>query len=193
MLLILPEDGGQDEKEGYLISMAEQKRYSIPIPLKTNVSLIGMPSCGKTSLGQRLARKFDMHWAELDVPGYNKPLDGRIIQKEFLRQEEESLLGAKGTNTVFSCGGSSIYSRRGMCHLRDISCLVYLNLPLRVIQERLGDDYLKRGIFGLDIFTLEELYKQRGVLYNRYGDIAVDCDNNSIEEQFDCLCRLFKG
>lgn len=134
-----------------------------------------------------------MSWIELDVPGYNRPLESHMVQKEFLQEEEEILLGARGINTVFSCGGSSIYSRLGMCHLRDISCVVYLNLPLLVIKERLGENYRQRGIFGLEIFNLDELYKQRNTLYNRYGDVAVDCEDNSINEQFNCLCRLFEG
>lgn len=165
---------------------------SIPIPLKTNVSLIGMPSSGKSYLGQALAEKFNMSWAELDVLGYNSPLVGRESKAEFLREEEEILLAANGSSTVFSCGGSSVYSRRGMNHLCDISCIVYLSLPLPIIETRLGD-YQKRGIFGLDIFTLEELYKQRTALYAMYGDIAVDCENDSLDEQLNCLCRLFAG
>jgi shikimate kinase len=159
---------------------------------ETNYTLIGMPTAGKTYLGKKLAIKLNKKWDDLDTASYGQTLKEGGSEGDYLKSEEQVLLAAKGKNSIFSCGGSSIYSEKGMKHLKSISEIIYLKLPLKVIKERIGKDYLDRGIVGSGEKTIEELYAERTKLYERYADITVNCESNSTEEQLDNLCRLIQ-
>ncbi len=150
----------------------------------TNITLIGMPSAGKTYLGKRLAGKFGKTWVDLDPlnsGGITTTLESdRIIMKK----EEKLLLSAKEGNCIFSCSGSSIYSDKGMEHLQDISAIFYLKLPLKVIEKRLGN-FENRGVVRAKKLTLQELYKERAPLYGKYADFTFAFNKESAELQFE--------
>lgn len=154
-----------------------------------NITLIGMPSAGKTYLGKRLATKYDMGWVDLDTASYSKTIRDGGTEEDYMKKEESVLLGAKGENNVFGCSGSSIYSARGMDHLKKMSMIVYLRLPLSVIEKRLSD-FSNRGVVKSKSMSLKKLYKTRCRLYEKYTDYIVDCEKDSIEGQFKKLCQF---
>ena len=78
-------------------------------------------------------------------------------------------------------GGSVIYGREAMQHLKKIGVVIYLKLSCESIAARLGD-LRKRGITLREGQTLQQLYDERVPLYERYADITVDCENKSIRE-----------
>lgn len=155
---------------------------------KNNIALIGMPGAGKTYLGKKIAKQFKMNWINLDVVDYNKILKSGN-EADYLKCEEKVLLNANGSNNVFSCGGSSIYSKKGMSHLKKISQIIYLQLPFTVIKKRLGN-YSDRGIVRSKVMNLTELYKERDLLYKNYADFIINCKNDAIDYQFKKLCEL---
>ncbi len=155
----------------------------------TNITLIGMPSAGKTYLGKRLAGKFGKTWVDLDTASYHSIIQVGGTEKEFMKAEEKVLLSATGKNCLFTCGGSSIYSKQGMEHLENISLILYLKLPLEVIKKRLGD-FSNRGVIKADKLTLSELYAERCPLYEKYCDLTFSFNKDSAEEQFLQLCRF---
>jgi shikimate kinase len=157
-----------------------------------NITLIGMPTSGKTYLGQKIAGRFRKKWVDLDTASYGKTLINGGTEEDYLELEEAVLLKAKGNNTVFGCSGSSVYSKKGMENLKSISQIIYLKLPYKIIEERLTHQYLKRGIVGSNNLTLKELYDQRAKLYQKYADITVECKDNSTAKQFDKLCELIE-
>jgi shikimate kinase len=155
---------------------------------KDNITLIGMPGAGKTYLGQKIADQFKMRWVDLDVVDYKDVLK-RGNENDYLRLEEKVLLDTEGNYNVFSCSGSSVYSKKGMNHLKDISQVIYLKLPFIIIKKRLGN-YSSRGIVKSENINLEEIYKERISLYKRYADYIVNCKIDSTDEQFKKLCRV---
>ena len=84
-------------------------------------------------------------------------------------------------HSVIATGGSVIYGREAMQHLKKIGVVIYLKLSCESIAARLGD-LRKRGITLREGQTLQQLYDERVPLYERYADITVDCENKSIRE-----------
>ena len=78
-------------------------------------------------------------------------------------------------------GGSVIYGREAMEHLRNIGIVVYIRLPYEEIKHRLGD-LTKRGVAIKDGQTLKQLYDERSPLYEKYADIIIDVDKRNISE-----------
>lgn len=55
-----------------------------------------------------------------------------------------------------------------------ISLIIFLNIPLDILEERL-DDKESRGIVGLKTLSISKLYEQRIPLYMKYADIIINC------------------
>ena len=152
-----------------------------------NITLIGMPGSGKTTIGKALAK--DMGLTALDSDREIERLHGgtlaeiiaRVGQTEFRHIEEEVNAHLQLDNSVLSPGGSVIYGREAMQHLKKIGVVIYLKLSCESIAARLGD-LRKRGITLREGQTLQQLYDERVPLYERYADITVDCENKSIRE-----------
>ncbi len=68
-----------------------------------------------------------------------------------------------------------------MEHLKRIGTVVYLQLPLAAIAERLGD-LNERGVAVQDGQSLHSLYEERVPLYEKYADIVLSCENKMLRE-----------
>ncbi len=152
-----------------------------------NVVLIGMPGCGKSTVGVVLAKKLGFRFVDSDIVIQDQT--GRLLQDiidssgldAFLQAEEAALTSIKTDCTVIATGGSAVYSARGMEHLKQNGIVVYINLALDEIEQRL-DDTATRGIAGAEKMTLDELYDERVPLYEKYADITVDANGCRIEQ-----------
>ena len=146
-----------------------------------NVVLIGMPGCGKSTVGVLLAKRLGARFEDTDLLLQQQA--GKRLQQMLdeegreavLTLEERVMLGLDGENTVIATGGSAVYSRAGMVHLKENGRAIYLRLPLERVAERLGD-YSARGVVDGDRLTLKELYERRTPLYEQWADAAVDAD-----------------
>lgn len=81
--------------------------------------------------------------------------------------------------TVIATGGSAVYGREAMAHFKETGTIVYLKLSCQELQERLGDLH-RRGVVLKEGYTLEDLYKERVPLYEKYADIVIDCNCQDI-------------
>ena len=147
--------------------------------MKDNIVLIGMPGCGKSSLGVVLAKALGYRFMDSDLVIQEKEgrLLSEIIEQEgltgFERIEEKINASIEASRTVIATGGSVIYGPAAMKHLHDIGSVVYLKLPLKEIEGRLGD-LSQRGVAVRPGQTLGSLYEERVPLYEKYADITVD-------------------
>jgi len=101
-----------------------------------NITLIGMPGVGKSTIGVVLAKVLGYQFLDSDL----------LIQKQERRRlreiiEEEGYMGFKEienrvnasidvNHTVIATGGSVVYCEEAMNHLRSIGTVVYLKLSL---------------------------------------------------------------
>ncbi|MGI6030650.1 MAG: shikimate kinase [Eubacteriales bacterium] len=152
-----------------------------------NVVLIGMPGCGKSTIGVVLAKTMGYRFLDTDI--VIQEMQHRKLQEimdadgvEFLLQaEEEAILSTQCSETVIATGGSAVFSQKSMNHLKENGVAVYLQLPYETVEQRLSN-LATRGVAGSGTMTLREIYDMRTPLYSRYADVVIDCRNKGIEE-----------
>jgi shikimate kinase len=143
-----------------------------------NLVLIGMPGSGKSTVGVLLAKRLGLGFVDTDLLIQEET--GRTLQAivdhdgyEALRRiEEQVLLKLDVRHKVISTGGSAVYSARAMEHLKTNGIVVFLDIPLGLVIERIGDHSM-RGISRRPDQSLEALFEERFDLYSRYADLTV--------------------
>ena len=152
-----------------------------------NIVLIGMPGAGKSTVGVVLAKR--KGWRFLDSDLLIQDTHGALLHEliseygteGFLKIEEEVNASIETSHAVIATGGSAIYGEKAMGHLREIGTVVYLQLSCDAIRERLGD-LDERGVALREGQTLDDLYRERIPMYERYADVTINCENQSIRE-----------
>lgn len=153
----------------------------------TNVILIGMPGCGKSTVGVVLAKNTGRKFVDSDLVIQERT--GKLLHElieeygaeGFWRIENEVNASLNPTGSVVATGGSAVYLGTGMEHLRSIGTVVYLRLPCEEVAQRLGD-LNARGVTLRPGQTLRELYDERVPLYEKYADLTVDCHGKTLRE-----------
>ena len=131
-----------------------------------NVVLIGMPGAGKSTVGVVLAKRLGYGFIDSDlvIQEHTGMLLHQIMKEKgvdgFLKVENDVNASIKTDKSVIATGGSVIYGREAMAHLKRIGTVIYLKLGLASIEERLGD-LKERGVAVRDGQTLEDLYAER--------------------------------
>ncbi len=160
--------------------------------MKDNVILIGMPSCGKSTVGVVLAKAIGYRFVDSDlvIQEQTGRLLSEIIEEDGLNvfNEIENRVNAELDyhRAVIATGGSVIYGEQAMQHLCEIGIVIYIELPYDVLCERIGD-LTARGVSIKEGQTFYELYEERKPLYERYADITVSVKDLSIREIVNCL------
>ena len=143
-----------------------------------SIILIGMPSCGKSTLGVLLAKKLGLEFIDSDLliqKKHGKLLHELIAEhgnEAFLALEAEVNCAITEQNAVIATGGSAVYSQEAMAHLSTLGKIVYIKISYEEMAARLGD-YAHRGVIMPAGYTLRDLYDERTALYERYADVTV--------------------
>lgn len=154
---------------------------------QNNITLIGMPGAGKSTVGVVLAKILNKHFVDTDLviqKSYGETLQN-MIDKEgaegFIARENNILSHLEADDTVIATGGSAVYSDEGMRHLSELGTMVYLRGTADEISDRI-EDFSERGIVfrGGCPLSLDELLKQRGPLYEKYADVVIDIDGEGV-------------
>ena len=144
-----------------------------------------MAGCGKSTIGGALSSQLDISFVDTDLLIEEKfKLSLEQLKKkkgyEFVRQaEEEVILRLDENIKVISTGGSAVYSEKSMLHLSSFSKIMYIKTPLDEIKQRIGDGQ-ERGLAAPDDLSIDDIYKERVPLYNKWADITLN-GNKSIE------------
>jgi shikimate kinase len=155
-----------------------------------------MPGAGKSTVGVLLAKLLGMRFVDTDIyiQHYEcKPL-GQILEEkgldEFLRLEEKYILSVETEGSVIAPGGSAVYSPAAMEHLKNSGKIVYLKLPLEQIKQRVTNLH-SRAVVMPKGETLDSLYRNRQLLYEKYADITIDCTNATQQEIAEMIVNRF--
>ena len=155
--------------------------------MKDNIILIGMPSCGKSTVGVVLAKALGYRFVDSDllIQEQTGKLLSEIIEEDglefFNRIENEMNAALDYHKAVIATGGSVIYGSEAMEHLRSIGTVVYIELSYETLCERIGD-LTARGVSMKEGQSFQSLYEERKPLYEKYADIKVCGENLSIRE-----------
>ena len=164
-----------------------------------NIILIGMPGCGKSTVGVLLAKAMGFRFIDTDITIQERT--GMLLQEIidtkgldwFCIEEERAIMSvAEDGGCVIATGGSVVYGAEAMAHLKSIGTVVYLRLTCENITERLGDLHA-RGVTIKPGWTLRDLYNERCPLYEQYADIVQDCDGLRLRDVVAELQKKLKG
>lgn len=139
--------------------------------------LIGMPGCGKSTLGKELAKKINYDFIDMDT--YIEKQACMFIDEifeaygeEYFRALESNVLKEFNNldNVVIATGGGVIKNKTNK-KLMNGKC-IYLKSSIADLKNRLENSEIIRPL--LQTKTVEELYEERKELYSFFADITVD-------------------
>ena len=162
-----------------------------------NITLIGMPGSGKSTVGVLLAKTLGFDFLDTDLLIQKR--EGALLQEvldahgteEFLDLEADAICSVECRGTVIAPGGSAVCRERAMSHLRALGRIVYLHLPLEELERRLSN-ISTRGIARAPGETLADLFARRAPLYRNYADLTVDVGRQSLEETVALVLRALR-
>ncbi len=164
---------------------------------KNNIILIGMPGCGKSTLGIVAAKMLCMDFADVDLIIQKKI--GMSLQEyidrygveAFLDTEAETVCGLEMSNTVIATGGSAVLRERAAEYLSRLGRIVYLRLPCDEIERRVTN-LSRRGVAMESGETLHDVYRKRAPIYEKYANITIDINGGDIAENCRILTNILR-
>ena len=156
------------------------------------IPAVGMPGCGKSTVGAALAKRLGKRFVDLDAEierrtGHNIPdIFAQEGEAAFRRYEAEVLAKvAKGNSQVIACGGGVIKNPANTRALRQNGPVLWVRRPL----ERLatGGRPLSKG--GA---ALKQLEAERTPLYEAAATAVLE-NNSTLTEAVDKAVELFEA
>lgn len=165
--------------------------------MNSNIVLIGMPGSGKSTCGVVAAKMLLKNFFDTDLLIQN--IEGRSLQnildtdgnEYFEKAEENAILNLDIKGTVIATGGSVIYSERAMEHLQSLGKIVYLHLSYEQMCKRISN-LSTRGVLLKNGKTLKDMYDERLPLYNKWAQVVINCDSNTVEQTANAIARAAK-
>ena len=154
-----------------------------------NLLLIGMPGCGKTTVGRELARRLNRPLE--DVDRRIAAAAGRPIPEIFAREGEEGFrirehlalcAASKESGRVIACGGGIVTRKENWDPMRQNSTVIYLRRDLSLLPTS-GRPMSQAN-------PVEKLYRQRAPLYEQLADLTVENRGTPAETANEIIRRL---
>ena len=141
---------------------------------KQNIVLIGMPTCGKTTIGKELADKLDKTFVDVDAlieEEIQMPISeflNKDNEKDF-RDIEEKIVEriAKMNNLIISTGGGVIKRQVNIERLKKNGVVVFIDRDVNLLMPA-SDRPLSSNLN-----DLKKLYNERYEIYKMAADIVV--------------------
>jgi shikimate kinase len=163
--------------------------------LDKNIVLIGMPGCGKTTVGKLLAEKLETEF--VDVDEFIEKKVGKTISEifengeEYFRRLEEQAVSELSVkkSIVISTGGGVIknYSNIELLHKNGV--IIFIDRAIEKIDEAI--EIGNRPLLKSSSSNLKQLFEERYSLYTRYADYLVKNDIG-IEEVITNIIKLIR-
>lgn len=158
-----------------------------------NIVLIGMPGCGKSTIGKMLAERLNREFVDCDE--YVEEKSGMTIpeifekygESEFRRREIEAAaeLGQR-KDLVISTGGGCVERRENIDSFKENGVIVFID---RSIENIFSDiDVSGRPLLADKKDRLNELYTRRLPLYREYCSVRTE-NNGSIDDTIEKIIK----
>lgn len=146
--------------------------------LKDKVVLIGMPGCGKTTLGKVLASELNYNFYDMD--SYIENISKKTIPELFLEGEEifrtwetrACLELSKKKRAVISSGGGVVKKQKNIDILSEECLILFINRPTEMIIEDV--DASTRPLLKDGKQKIYDLYEERFLLYKEAAHIEIN-------------------
>ncbi len=151
-----------------------------------NVVFVGMPGCGKTSVGKEYARITGRSFLDTDVfveqCGMSIPEIFEKYSEEYFRDKETQAIEMLSalSEKVIATGGGAVKREKNIELMKQNGIVVYLKREL----EKLSTDGRPLSAGGYD--KILELYEQRHETYEKAADILIETH----EDVAECAQRL---
>lgn len=150
-----------------------------------NIVLIGMPGCGKSTIGRRFAEKYGYRFIDADeefAKVYGMTPAECIRQKgeaQFRRMEGAVLEDfRRGTRTVFALGGGVVTVPDNFETVKPLGTVVYIKRPLEQLPISNRPISAMKGI--------DAIYAERASTYELWADIEIE-NNESVDAAVEKL------
>lgn len=138
-----------------------------------NIILIGMPGCGKSTVGKLIAKKLDrpFHDADNVFTAIYETTPSEVIQtegEEVFRQMEHKIAEELGklSGRVIACGGGVVTREYNYNALRQNGTVVFINRKLENLTVKGRPLSVSKGV--------EALFEERRDAYLRFSHLQVD-------------------
>jgi len=161
---------------------------------KENRVLIGMPGCGKSTVGQALADKLGRPFVDTDAKleeALGMPCGEFITRRgeAAFRAHETALLEELGKESglVIATGGGVVTRPENYPLLHQNGCLIFLERELSKLP-KIGRPLSQKG-------KLEDLYTLRLPMYRRFADVIVENNGapeavaQAVEDAYEAACH----
>ncbi len=160
-----------------------------------NIILVGMPGCGKSTVGVILAKTLGMDFVDTDLVICKK--EGRTLQRiieesgiEYFEKIETAVgCELQCTETVVATGGSMVLYEDAMNHLKSMGKVVFIDVELSELIRRITN-ITTRGITFKEGENLSDVYAYRRDFYKKYADITVKISGSALEETVEKIVSL---
>ena len=168
------------------------------------IILCGLPRCGKTTIGKRLAEKLNWQFIDTDqqieknyLIQTRKKMSCRDMyliegEKRFRELEKEQITALKPEKEcVIALGGGSLIDEENRQHLRQVGRLVYLNISPQTLWERIQKEGIP-AFLNSDTpeWTFYEVARTRSLVYQQAADITIEINEQSVEEILETFIRM---
>ena len=177
---------------GHTIDDTQIAKVHQKLRLQTeNLILVGMPGCGKSTIGRILAEKLQKVFVNADsevinAAGMPIPQVFKISGEAGFRKLETQVLGQLGKRSglVIATGGGCVTREENYAHLHQNGTIVWLKRDLNQLPIE-GRPLSKTG-------ELDKLYAVRKPLYDRFAEFSVenDLDLNTVADKIISVLNL---
>jgi shikimate kinase len=168
-----------------------------------NLYLLGFMGCGKTFLGQKLAKELGWSFCDLDdrIESIEKCPVSSIFEnkgEDYFRKLEQKCLieTADDSNTVISLGGGTPCFNNNMEWINDKGCSVFLDVPTEILIKRLTEENSKRPLLQhknkmeLESYVNQKLLERRP--FYSQADYSVTAFDLPVNKIINILCNMVK-
>lgn len=163
-----------------------------------NIVMIGMPGCGKSTVGVLLAKALGMDFIDTDliICRNQKAKLQEIIEKQgldaFSKIESDVGKSLRTHHSVVATGGSMVLYEEAMKSLKELGTVVYIDVDYSELKRRIRN-MKTRGITFKAGETLKDIYELRTPLYRKYADITIKAGRGSIEDTVSKLVKKLEN
>ncbi len=155
--------------------------------MMSNIVLIGMPGCGKSTAGVLLAKALGMDFIDTDliICASQKDKLQNIIESRgleyFSKVESDVGKNLRSNNCVIATGGSMVLYPDAMENLKSLGKIVFIDVSYPELKRRVKN-IKTRGITFREGESLRDLYEYRRSFYQKYADITLNVSSGTIEK-----------
>ena len=164
---------------------------------KNIILLIGMPGCGKTTIGREVSKKINYKYCDMDR--YIEDISKSIVKELFEKGEDVfrdyetracKELSSIKENIIISSGGGVVKRKENIDFFKEKAIIIFVDRP---IEEIIKDvDTNSRPLLKDGKAKLYNLYSERYNLYKDFSQYKITNDK-SIESAINNIIEIIKS